>query len=180
MNPRLNTTTHLLRGSFEEYYKKYYPIALKYLCNKVQNTQTAEDIATDAFVVCYEKFAEFDPSKASFQTWLFVIVNNKLKNYYRDNKEFAELEEDICEESDFADELAEASHMSYLRKRLAEALKELPETQRQIVIYKYFYNKKSNEIAELVGTTPGNVRVQLKRAIDKLREIFDINNIRWN
>ena len=173
-------TPHILRGSFEEYYRKYYNVAVKYLYNKVQNVKTAEDLASEAFVSCYEKFAEFDPSKASFQTWLFVIINNKLKNHYRDNKEYAELDEEICEESNFADELAEASQLSYLRERLYEALLELPEIQKQIIIYKYFQNKNSNEIALLVNTTPGNVRVQLKRSIDKLKEFFNTNDIRWN
>ena len=51
--------------------------------------------------------------------------------------------------------------------------------QKQIVIKKFFRNMTSNEIAEDVGSTPGNIRVQLTRAIKKLREYFEEHNYKW-
>lgn len=165
--------------SFEEYFNRYYPQVQKYILKKVSDIQTAEDLAMSSFASCWEKFSSFDPAKASFQTWLYVIVNNKLKNYYRDKKVFVDID-DIDESFDgFEDELTTAEYMGYLRNHLADALESLSEIQRSIVIQKYYQNKDSNEIALEVGLTPGNVRVQLTRAIKKLKQYFDEKNIKW-
>ena len=165
--------------AFQEYYEKYYDKVLGYILKKVINVQQAEDMTMDVFTVCWEKFDSFDPEKASFQTWLFVIVNNKLKNYYRDRKEYDELDESIGDPGKYQDEIVDAMQLTYLREKLADALEELSETHRRIIIYRYFQDMNSNEIADILGITPGNVRIQLKRAIDKIKDNFDKNNIRW-
>lgn len=165
--------------SFEDYYMKYYPQVYRYIYKKIKNVQLSEDIAMDSFAVCWEKFKTFDSEKASFQTWLYVIVNNKLKNYYRDKKDFAELDDNILDTLEGTDELEKAVELTFLREHLADALEELNEIQREIIIYKYFYDKKSNEIALMMGLTPVNVRVQSKRGLEKMKEYFIKNNIRW-
>lgn len=70
-------------------------------------------------------------------------------------------------------------YLSEMRSALACAIATLSDIQRQIVIKKYFRNMTSNEIAEDVGSTPGNVRVQLTRAIKKLKEYFEKHNYNW-
>ena len=66
-----------------------------------------------------------------------------------------------------------------MRSAFACALETLNETQKQIVIKKHFRNMSSNEIADDIGSTPGNVRVQLTRAIKKLKEYFEEHNYTW-
>ena len=139
----------------------------------------AEDLTMDVFCTVWDKFEVFDESKASFQTWLYVIVNNKLKNYYRDRKDNVELDESIAIEDNQADEIVEAIQLQDMREQLYTALEELNETQRKIVIYKYFKDMNANEIADLLGLSAGNVRILLKRALDKIRFYFNQNNIRW-
>ena len=75
--------------------------------------------------------------------------------------------------------MVEAEYLTQMRDYLADALENLNDTQRQIVILSYFKNKNSKEIASEMGMTDGNVRVQLSRAIIKMRSYFDDNNIEW-
>lgn len=167
------------KKSFEKYFEQYYQQVFRYLIKKTSSAPAAEDLAMDSFAVCWEKFDVYDPAKASFGTWLYVIVNNKLKNYYRDHKIAGEIDEASSVQEDFEDSLVEAEYLSAMRGTLCDALEALPETQRRIVIYKYFDNKNSNEIALLVGLTPGNVRQQLSRALGKLRGYFQARNVKW-
>lgn len=167
------------KKSFEAYFEQYYQQVFHYLIKKTSSVSTAEDMAMDSFAVCWEKFDSYDPAKASFGTWLYVIVNNKLKNFYRDHRVSGELDETSSVQEDFEDSLVEAEYLSSMRDMLCDALETLSETQRRIVIYKYFGNKNSTEIALLVGLTPGNVRQQLSRALQKLREYFRIHNVKW-
>lgn len=133
----------------------------------------------DVFYSAWNKFDQFDESKATFQTWLYVIVNNKLKNYYRDRKEMVELDESLAGTDNPVDDVLEAVQLQYLRDHLYTALNELNEVQRKVVIYKYFNDMNASEIAFRIGLSPGNVRILLKRALDKIREYFNKNNIRW-
>lgn len=166
------------KESFELVFKKHYPSVYRYIFKRVLNVQIAEDMAMDVFVVCLENIESFDPTRASFQTWLYTIINNKLKNYYRSKKDFSELDENLAVE-DFSDFIDSASTLTYLRNHLAKALEELSEPQRKIIIYRYFKGKNSNDIALILGMTPSNVRVQLKRGIDNLKKYFIKENVRW-
>ena len=164
---------------FEKYYIEYYCQVYGYVLKKIGNNQIAEDLTMDVFYSVWDKFDSFDESKATFQTWLYVIVNNKLKNYYRDRKEIVELDESITREDKQADEVIESIQLQYLRDHLYVALENLSELQRQIIIYKYFNEMNASEIAYHIGLSPGNVRIHLKRALDKIRDYFKKNNIRW-
>lgn len=165
--------------SFEEYFEQYYQKLVYYLMKKVSFVQTAEDLAMEAFTICLQKFDSFDPARATFGTWLYVIANNKLKNYYRDHKVFEEIDDTFSIQESFEDAVLAAEYRSSMREVLYNALVSLPEVQRKIVIYTYARKKNSNEIGLLLGLTPGNVRQQLARAIAKLRLYFDRHNFRW-
>ena len=164
---------------FELHYSKYYSQVYGYIFKKICSQQTAEDLTMDVFYSAWNKFDQFDESKATFQTWLYVIVNNKLKNYYRDRKEMVELDESLAGTDNPVDDILEAVQLQYLRDHLYTALNELNEVQRKVVIYKYFNDMNASEIAFRIGLSPGNVRILLKRALDKIREYFNKNNIRW-
>ena len=145
----------------------------------MSNEQSASDLTMDVFYLVWEKFDSFDEHKASFQTWLYVIVNNKLKNYYRDRKEIVGLDDSFETEDNQADDILDAIHLQYLREHLYIALKKLSDIQQKIIIYKYFMDMNASEIGNYTGLSSGNVRIQLKRALDKIRDYFNKNNIRW-
>ncbi len=165
--------------SFEQYFNEYYSQVVKYIVKRISNLPDAEDLAMEVFTSCFRKFREFDSEKASFATWLYVIVNNKIKNYYRDHKSYDELDDEFTDTVNFEDEIIAAQHIDFLRKELEVALRELPEHQRKILILKYFKNKNSNEIAIIMGMSSVNVRVNISRAIEKLRKYFADRNIEW-
>ena len=169
--------------SFEYYYEQHYKQVYMYVYSKISNAQEAEDIAQDSFVSAYTKFENFDPERASFQTWIFVIVSNKLKNHYRDRKiavytddddEFLELSEE-----GFEDEMVEAEYLAEMRNELADALETLSEDEKDIIRCIYFENKTSKEAALMLGMSDVNVRVKMSRAIAKMRKYFEKNGIEW-
>ena len=166
-------------NNFESYFEKYYSQAIGYVMKKISNRQDAEDLVMETFYSCYQKFDSFDESKASFGTWFYVALNNRIKNYYRDTKSFGELDTSLAVEDSFEEEIAEAAELSAMRKELAEALKQLNDTQRKIVILKYFKDKNATEIADELEMTPGNVRAILLRSMNKIRGYFSDHNILW-
>lgn len=159
---------------FEQVYEQYYSEVLRYAQRKMGSFHDAEDLVGDSFFYCYQNYDKYDPSKSSITTWLYLIVNSRLKNYYRDRKETVDYTE--LENLLFTDEpdMERAVYLEELRRFLSEKLELLPEKQRKAVILRYFHNKEFTEIAEELDTTPGNIRVILSRALDKLeKELSD-------
>ncbi|MBP3237795.1 MAG: sigma-70 family RNA polymerase sigma factor [Lachnospiraceae bacterium] len=163
--------------SFEDYYKLYYEQVKKFILKRVGDEQVAEDLTSDVFTSCLDSFDRFDPEKASFRTWLFVITKNRLKNYFRDRKIFDELSDECAVYERFEDEIVQAQYLSMLRDDIATALLTLPLVQKEIVKRRYFMNQNSFEIAEILGISPVNVRVQLSRALVKLREYLEESGV---
>ncbi len=152
---------------FDAFYRENYPKVCSWLKNKVSNPDDAEDIVSDAFAYYYKNLEYYDQKKASPVTWLYVIVNSRWKNYMRDKKANDDIAEiDLPGDSD----IEQAFYLQELRDAIARALLTLPERQRTIVILSYFQGKNSNEIAGMLGISSAYVRMELSRALRKLRE----------
>ncbi len=158
------------KPTFESVYEDYYQAILRYLLKHTGNMQDAEDLAAETFLYCYQNYDSYDPAKSSVPTWLYLVAGSRLKNHYRDKKEHVEISE--LEERLFAEEsdMERAAWLEELRRMLAEKLQRLPERQQRAVVMRFFQEKDFDEIAAALDTTPGNVRVMLSRALDKLEK----------
>lgn len=161
-----------LAKQFEEFYNGYYFKAFSFVVKKVNNRHDAEDIVGDAFLYCYDHFDDYDNTRASLGTWLYIIVNTKLKKYFRDRKPTLELDEFNDLPDPDGPMIERAAEISEMREALADALTALPETQRKIVILRYFKEMSTSETAEAMKMSEGNVRTQLSRALTKIKQYF--------
>lgn len=172
-----NTDIH---KNFDDFYKEYYSLVYYYILKKINRKEEAEDLTGDIFCACYKNFENYDTSKSSVKTWLFVIVNNKLKNYYRDRKTVVSIDEQIdgkylYDNNDYA---AQAIMLEDYRDILANAISALSEKYQLVVILRYFGEKSTEEIADITGMTAVNVRVTISRALKKINEYLVSSG--WN
>jgi RNA polymerase sigma-70 factor (ECF subfamily) len=169
----------LTHQNFDAFYKEYYNQVYWYIYKKINHIEDAQDIAGDVFCACYKNFSNYDPEKSSITTWLYVIVNNRLKNYYRDKKITLPLDEQIDEIYLAAeDEMMNAVSLEDYRDMLADAISTLSEKYQLIVILKFFGEKHSEEIAKIMNMSAVNVRVTLSRALKKINDY--LVNHGWN
>lgn len=161
-----------IHQSFDEFYKEYYSLVYCYILKKINLKEDAEDLAGDVFCACYKNFKNYDSGKSSIKTWLFVIVNNKLKNYYRDKKTVVSIDEQIDEKylCDNKDYTTQAITLEDYRNILANAISTLSEKYQLVVILRYFGEKNTDEIADITGMSAVNVRVTISRALKKINE----------
>lgn len=156
--------------SFEQVYHEYYPRILGHIRKKLSSYHEAEDLAQEVMTVCFRNFEKYDPEKAALGTWIYVIMNNRLKNYYRDKKDQISLDdEENCQEIAGKEVLEEAVILEEQRRILLETIAKLSEREQMIVKDTYFYRMTSAEVADRLHMTAGNVRVVLNRALKKLR-----------
>lgn len=163
------------QNKFEKIYRQYYSNIYNYIRKRISNQQDSEELTSEVFTNFYKKIEDFDESKCSVSTWLYVIASNRLKNYYRGKKEELPLEatdvQAVSEEANPQNIL----ELEEMRKELLKALKMLPLKERSILIQKFYIGKSSVEIAKDMELTAGNVRVIQKRSLEKLRRILEIN-----
>ena len=130
--------------------------------------EDAEDLASDIFLYCFTHYEEYNPDKSSIITWLYMIVNSRIKNYYRDHKIHIDLDSMSGFLQDESIDLDSGIFIEQLHNSLMTAIYKLPERQQNIVLMRYFEEKSSDEIAKIMNLSPGNVRVLLSRSLDTL------------
>lgn len=153
---------------FDDFYRENYPRVVNYLRARISDSGEAEDLSSDIFLYCYKHYESYDPAKSSLINWLYVVVNSRLKNYYRDHRPFASFED--LEEllPGVEEDMERSTYVEQLRGMLAKIMSALPERQREVVLARYYREESYDVIAEKLNTTPQNARVLLSRALDRI------------
>ena len=143
----------------------------------VNRAEIAEEVAQDVFVKAYQKLPDFQGT-AKFSTWLYRIAYNAAISYTRKKRiEFLSTEEQQIE-NHTEDEMPMGImglSVNEQRELIQNALSSLPQTDTLILTLFYFHEKGLGEIGEIIGMTPGNVKVKLHRLRKRLlKEMNDI------
>lgn len=153
----------------EAIYRDYYGKVFGYILSKINNSQTAEDLAADVFVKVYEKIDSFDESKASLSTWIYTITRNTLTDWFRTRRTFEEIPETQDDGCSLEDDICNAETL----ETLATALESLEERERDIIILRFYSGKTLKEIAESMGISYTYVKMLQNKAFDKIKVFFE-------
>ena len=159
-------------STYESFYNAYYLMIVRYLAKKCSSYQDAEDLANECFLYCYKNWDHYSQEKSTRKTWLYLIVRSRWKNYLRDRKQIYSLDgfENVLPDKDIIDQTV---RLQALRTELAEILKKLPDNQREAVVLRFFRQWTDDEIAEWLGTSKGNVRVMIHRALQNMNKDYE-------
>jgi len=123
--------------------------------------EDAEDLVQEALLRAYLGLSQLrDPAR--FSAWLCGIAVNLAKMRLRRRRLETHL---IAEPS-----IDEGFEDRELLRLVREAVDVLPAGQREVVLMHYIDDLSCDEIAALLGSSPGAVRVRLHRARQQLRE----------
>lgn len=157
------------RKSFLFYFEKYKDKIYNYFFYRVNyNRDLAEDLTSEVFLKAFKSFGKFDESRP-FQSWIFAISRNHLINHYRvSGREFA-LEEDIKAP---ADNLLQKIGQKEEAEKILAVISGLDEYHRDVLLLRFVDELSNKEIAEVLEKEEGAIRVQISRALNKLRDII--------
>jgi len=71
---------------FDLLYRNYFSDIVGFICKKIHNSQTAEEIAQEIFLNLFAKKKELPPESSISKRYLFVCAKNKLIDFYRQRK----------------------------------------------------------------------------------------------
>ncbi|MGI6513934.1 MAG: sigma-70 family RNA polymerase sigma factor [Syntrophomonadaceae bacterium] len=168
--------------AFEELLNRYQKMVFKTAYRMMGQKEEAEDIAQEVFITIYSKAHQFNPEK-KFSSWLYRITLNACISRLRTKRPTIS---SFFDESAFGSTDSKQSHVNPLtvlqRKELTQhiwnAVGELPENYRVILILRYQMDFCNQEIADILGIKKDNVEVRIHRARKALRKHLLNSDIR--
>lgn len=130
--------------------------------------EDAEDAVQDGFLRAYQAIGRFDPGQ-SFGPWLNRIVANAALDIARRKKVRTAEELSDAMPSPFRD----PGEAAELKSRLKDALAELPERARAVIVLHDVEGFTHAEIGELLGIPGGTARSDLHHARQRLRKLLE-------
>ena len=163
--------------AFEELVQRHQQKAYRIAFDFARDREEAKDLSQEAFLRAYTHLKNFD-GRSGFYTWFYRILVNICLDYRRRQKRGAAEEFDETIESQIEPSHPTGNPVSpdqqiiagQLSRKVGEALELLPPKQRTAFILKNHEGLSIREIAEIMQTAEGTVKVHLHRAVRALRE----------
>ncbi|MBI2638874.1 sigma-70 family RNA polymerase sigma factor [Candidatus Peregrinibacteria bacterium] len=156
--------------SFGKIYDLFVGPIYRYLYYRV-GAEEAEDLTELVFLKTWESIRSYRP-KRRFSAWLFRIAHNITVDFYRSNHFKDELSEDIPDLRIEANSI-ERAHRHFDQQILGQAMKELKDHYRQILILKYMNDLSNEEIAQIMGRSQAALRILQFRALKSLKRVLE-------
>jgi len=159
------------QGAFEALYERYRSVVFSFLARLAGDAQTREDLLQETFLRVYRFRGRYRAS-GQFKAWLFTIARNAALEHLRRR---GAAWEDPLEGAEEPVALQRTEHQAEAREllgRLERALDALPPGQREIVLLSRVAGMDAPDIAAVVGSSPGAVRVALHRALRRLSSVI--------
>ncbi len=131
------------------------------------DSEDACDITQRAFINAFRKIHDFK-GDAAFSTWIYRIAFNQAISFRREHKRpsvsiYSKDDELIAEPADDRSP-AEGLESRETQKKVQQALDQLEESDRQIILLKDLQGHSYDEISEILQVPKGTVRSRLHRA----------------
>lgn len=146
-----------------QHQKELYRLAYR----MTRNAEDAKDISQEAFLRAYRALASFD-GRSSLSTWLYRITVNLCLTHLRQQRSGREGEMPDNPADPSAKPLEELEAQERLRA-VSEAVHALPPQQRATLLLRVHQGLPYREIAEILESSEGTVRVNYFHAVAKLR-----------
>lgn len=152
---------------YSRFFKKVYYQVLAY----VKEPHEAQDVAQDIFVKLYDRLGKFQ-GKSSFSTWLYTFARNTVLDHLRKK---GKIQEQYIEDSrlEAIPEVADEELLQIRSEKLAYILDQVSPDEKAILIMMYANEWKMDEIAEVMGVSLSAIKMRIKRAKLKVRELYE-------
>lgn len=153
--------------------RKYQDSVYRLIYRLLGRTLDIEDIAQEVFIRAYKGIGKFRQD-ATFSTWLTrICINYCQKQRRKIKRDATSLERLMSNGCDFPATSVAPSFALEREERnqlIRQAIDNLPEKYRIVIILRYFEAYSCEQIAEILDCASGTVHSRLSRAHEKLRK----------
>ena len=170
--------------AFDALLERYKESVYGYIFRSVKNADVADDIFQETFVkvittINTGRYVE----NGKFSAWVTRIAHNRIIDYYRQLKNEGLQSTDASEinilnRKEFSDSTIEDSLVvDQIHKDIRRLIKELPKSQRDVVLMRYYKDMSYKEISDLTGVSINTALGRMRYAIINLRRLANEHNI---
>lgn len=146
---------------FETVYHDYSGSIHRTLLGMTGNHSVAEELTQEAFLKAWKGLPQFG-FRSSLKTWLYQVAINVGRDWLRSHASIALVPEPTSEDSvNKTEQLA-----------IHEALLEMDEDSRTVLVLYYWEGMKQEEMSHILKIPEGTVKSRLFNAKSRLRELL--------
>lgn len=146
--------------AFSSLWRHFQPRMVRYLA---MFTNEPEDLCSEVWIKIASSIGSFQGDSQAFKGWIYTIARNAATDLARKKKRLGTTVE--LSETDWTSENSTMVEVMDLIKRL-------PKDYAEIILLRVVADLEVNDVAEIVGKLPGNVRVLTHRGLKQLNEML--------
>jgi RNA polymerase sigma factor (sigma-70 family) len=168
-------------SAWDRCYHWLAPAVAGYL--RMQGAREVEDLTSEVFLAMFRNIGTFSGTEANFRSWVFVIAHRRLQDERRHR--FRRPAADALDEGSIerlgrsaaargAGGDAEEEALRAIGTERAEALcARLAPDQREVVVLRVLGDLTVDQVAEVLGKSPGAVKQLQRRAFAAIRRLIE-------
>lgn len=156
--------------------RRYQQPLLRYLQRIAGGDQVAEEIYQSSWLSVLENLDRFDPASVGggFKAWLFRIATNKTNDLWRSRGREKHAKDGLVLITETT--APDAGHRiegDEQQTKLLRAIERLPESQRQVLMLRYYSDMKFVDIASMLGCPLNTALGRMHKAVMRLKELME-------
>jgi RNA polymerase sigma-70 factor (ECF subfamily) len=160
--------------AFARFYDRYAPLVFPLVLRIVDDRAAAADVLQDVFWEAWRGAAAHDPARGTPEAWIVTRARrraiDRVRAVRRHRETFLAPLDDAFASGAPGGDIAERGDQALV----AEALARLPVPQREVIELAYYAGLTQTEIAERLEQPPRTVKMRIRLALARLRELVTL------
>jgi RNA polymerase sigma-70 factor (ECF subfamily) len=158
-----------------ELYDRVGRIAYGLAYRVLRDERLAEDAVQEGFLAVWRTAAGYLADRAKARTWILTLVHRRAVDLVRreERRRAEPLDEGERDAVGASGSAEEAAWLRFERERVQDALRRLPDAQREAIELAYYGGYSQSELAEKLGQPLGTIKSRMFAGLARLRELLD-------
>jgi RNA polymerase sigma-70 factor (ECF subfamily) len=153
------------RAAIARLYREHNPSLVRFLDARVAGS--GADVAQDTWLSAFTSLAGFDGGAQQFRAWLFTIARRRVADHWR-RVGRQPVTTDAPSDLETVEEPDTTADGITTQEAIAELVRHLSADQAEVLLLRVVADMSVEEVAGIVGKSPGAVRVMQHRALRRL------------
>jgi RNA polymerase sigma factor (sigma-70 family) len=153
---------------YDRFGRPAYGLALRIL----RDESLAEDAVQEAFLALWRTAGRFVPERGKASTWILTLVHRRAVDIVRREERRRADALEQAPEPESHEAVDEEAWLRLQRERVQEALRKLPDQQREAIELAYYGGFTQSELAERLGQPLGTIKSRMFGGLARLRELL--------
>ena len=175
MEPVIRRAKQGNRSAISMLYEIYADLIYRYIAHRVPSDEI-EDLTSEVFVSMVKGLPNYEITGAPFEAWLYRIAAARVADFYRKRSQTIQTELSETLSDNHSPKPEESMIEGQEIDELKEALNQLTEEERKILLLRFVERRSHREVAKIVEKSEMAVRSIQHRALVRLTRLLSTDD----